>query len=46
MKKTSISLLQYCRDEPALDVSNEIVDFPANNNNSASFKFMLKHKIC
>ena len=30
---------QYYRDEPALDNNNSITDFPANNNNSASFKF-------
>ena len=38
-QKTSGSLWQYYRDEPALDANNEIIDFPANNNNSASFKF-------
>ena len=32
-------LWQYYRDEPALNVNDEIIDFPANNNNSASFKF-------
>ena len=42
--KTSGSLRQYYRDEPALDTNNEITDFPANNNNSASFKFSRKHK--
>ena len=37
--KTSGSFWQYYRDEPALDVNNNIIDFPANNNNSISFKF-------
>ena len=41
--KTSESLFQYYRDEPALDANNNIIDFPADNNNSASFK--LKHQI-
>ena len=31
------------RDEPALDNNSNITDFPANNNNSASFK--LKQQI-
>ena len=29
---------KYYRDEPALNVNDEIIDFLANNNNSASFK--------
>ena len=37
--KTSGSLWQYYRDEPALNPNGKITDFPANNNNSASFKF-------
>ena len=37
--KTSESLWQYYRDETALDANDYIIDFPANNNNSASFKF-------
>ena len=37
--KTSESLWQYYRDKPALDNNNNIIDFPANNNNSISFKF-------
>ena len=37
--KLSGSLWQYCRDEPAIKSNGEIIDFPANNNNSASFKF-------
>ena len=41
--KTSGSLWQYYRDETALDNNNNIIDFPANNNNSTSFK--LKEQI-
>ena len=37
--KTSGSLWQYYRDEPALDANDNIIDFRANNNNSNSFKF-------
>ena len=37
--KTSGSLWQYYKDEPALDNSNNIVVFPSNNNNSISFEF-------
>ena len=37
--KTSENLWKYYRDEPALDNNGNIIDFPANNNNSASFKF-------
>ena len=37
--KTSGSLRQYYRDDPALDNNNNIIDFPANNNNSILFKF-------
>ena len=37
--KTSGTVWQYYRDEPALNVNGEIIDFPANKNNSASFKF-------
>ena len=33
------SLWQYYRDEAALTANDKIIDFPANNNNSASFKF-------
>ena len=36
--KTSGSLWQYYRDEPALDNNDNITDFPAANNNSKSFK--------
>ena len=35
--KTSGSLWEYYRDEPALDNNNNIIDFPADNNNSASY---------
>ena len=31
-----------CRDEPALDINGDIIDFPVANNNSASFKFKQK----
>ena len=37
--KTSGSLSQYYRDEPTIDANDNITDFPANNNNSNSFKF-------
>ena len=37
--KTSGSLWQYYRDEPALDNNGNITDVPPNNNNSASLKF-------
>ena len=47
--KTSGSLWQYYRDEPALINNGEIIDFSDNNNNnnnnnnnSASFKFKLQ----
>ena len=36
---TAGSLWQYYRDEPALDANGGIIDFPANENNSVSFKF-------
>ena len=39
--KTSEGLWQYYRDEPALNANGEVIDFPANNNNSASFKFKI-----
>ena len=41
--KTSGSFWQYYRDEPAIDDNGNIIDFPAGNNNSNSFKF--KHQI-
>ena len=37
--KTSGSLWQYYRDEPAINNNGDIIDFPENNNNSNSFKF-------
>ena len=37
--KTSGSLWQYYRDEPALNSNGEIIDVPANNNDSSLFKF-------
>ena len=40
--KTSGSLWQYYGDEPAIDNNCGIIDFPANNNNSVSFKFKSK----
>ena len=39
--KISGSLWPYYRDEPALDGTNNIIDFPADNNNSL-FKFKEK----
>ena len=35
-------MLQYYRDEPALENNGSIIDFPDDNNNSASFKFKQK----
>ena len=40
--KKSGSLYQYYRDELFLDNNDDIADFPADNNNSASFKFETK----
>ena len=40
--KASRSLWQYNRDEPAVNANSEVIDFPANNNNSASLKFKQK----
>ena len=37
--ETSESLWQFYRQEQAVDNSNNIIDFPANNNNSISFNF-------
>ena len=37
--KTSGSLWQYYRDEPAINNNGDVIDFPENNNNSNSFKF-------
>ena len=36
--KKSGCLWQYYRDEPILDNNINIIDFPANNNNSIPFK--------
>ena len=41
--KKSGSLWQYYRGEPAINDNGDIIDFPANNNNSNSFEF--KHQI-
>ena len=40
--KTSGSLRHYYRDEPFLNADGAIADFPAENNNSALFKFKTK----
>ena len=40
--KTSGSLWQYHRDEPFLNNHGDIVDFPADINDSASFEFKTK----
>ena len=40
--KTYWSVLQYYRDEAALDNDGSIIDFPDDNNNSASLKFKQK----
>ena len=40
--KTSGCLWQYYRDEPFLNENGAIDDFPADNNNMASFKFKTK----
>ena len=37
--KTSGSLWQYYRDKPALNANGETIDFSANSNNNAIFKF-------
>ena len=37
--KTSGRLWQHYRDQPFLDANGAIANFPAANNNSASFKF-------
>ena len=42
IQKTLKSLWQYYRDDPALDNNKSIIDFPANNKNSISFKFKEK----
>ena len=40
--KTSGSLWQYYRDEPALDNNGNIIDFSDDNNNNASLNFKQK----
>ena len=40
--KTCRSLWLYYRDEPFLDDNGSIDDFPADDNNSASFEFKTK----
>ena len=40
--KTFRSLWHYYRDEPFLNDDSTVDDFPADNNNSASFKFKIK----
>ena len=35
-------LWQYYRDESALDANSAVIDFSADSNNSASFKFKTK----
>ena len=42
--KTSGSLWQYYRDEPVININDEIINSPANNSNSASFKFKQQDK--
>ena len=37
--KASESLWKYYRDKPALDNNSNVINFPAKNNNSISFKF-------
>ena len=37
--KTSRSLCQYYKDEPALNANDSITDFSADSSNSISFKF-------
>ena len=41
--KTPVRLWQYCRNEPALNNHDVIIDFPADNNNNISLE--LKEKI-
>ena len=40
--KTSRSLWQYYKDELTLSNAGDIIDLPANNNKSISFKFKKK----
>ena len=41
--KTSERLWQYYRDEPALNNAGRIIDFPADNDRSISFKIKEKN---
>ena len=43
--KTCGSLWHYYRDERFLNVDGAIGDFPADNNNSASFGFIKKNSM-
>ena len=40
--KTSGILWYYYWDEPALNANGVVIDFPANSNNSTSFRFKTK----
>ena len=40
--KTSVSLWQFYRDQPFINDNGGIADFPADNNNSVSFKYKTK----
>ena len=40
--KASGSLWQYYGDEPTLENNGNVIDFPDDNNTSASFKFNKK----
>ena len=40
--KASGSLWQYYGDEPTLENNGNVIDFPDDNNTSASFKFKQK----
>ena len=40
--KASGSLWQYYEDEPTLENNGNVIDFPDDNNTSASFKFNKK----
>ena len=42
--KTSGSLWQYYRDEPAIDTNEVVTNFLVDNSNSASFKFKQKQQ--
>ena len=37
--KTSTSLWQYCREEPALNNNDIIINFPGDDNDSIFFEF-------